>query len=172
MQRLRYLLILVLLVSCPALANPSPFGLTIGATTVKDAAEQYAMQSAGDSAYSSGPMYQISADQVAFEGLQDLTLIFGADDVLLGVTATLHKDRFDTVLSGLKERYALVSSEVPFVGNKSARLQEADTVILLEARHLSFQMSLSYIDRQFLRRVQSQSNEAQQRRHQQEMDQL
>lgn len=58
---------------------------------------------------------------------------------------TLPKDSFPKTLSALSGKYKLVDKQVPFVGNASAKLQQGDSLIEMNAPHLSFEMSVSYM---------------------------
>jgi PKD repeat protein len=58
---------------------------------------------------------------------------------------SLPKESFKPTLKALSAKYALVSSEVPFVGNASAKLKQGDSVIELNAPHLSFTMEVLYL---------------------------
>ena len=50
----------------------------------------------------------------------------------------------------LRKKYTLVSKQIPFVGDSSARFSQGASVILLDAPHLSFEMTLSYLSETLL----------------------
>lgn len=172
MKLMRWLALLAILVSSPLLANPSPFGMAIGELSVEEAVSRFSLEPSGINEYSRGRMFNAPAGQFSFEGLQEMTLIFSQDDRLVGVVATLNKSRFDALFNVLAERYQLLTSERPFVGNKMANFAAGDTEIHLDAPHMSFQMTLSYLEKDFLNDFRRKTSEAEQRQQQHEMNQL
>jgi hypothetical protein len=77
--------------------------------------------------------------------LSEITFIFDQSEKLAAVLMTMPKDSFQPTLNALTKKYKLVAKEVPFVGNASAKLQQGDSVIELNAPHLSFEMSVQYL---------------------------
>lgn len=55
------------------------------------------------------------------------------------------KDSFAKTLSALSGKYKLLEKQVPFVGNASAKLQQGESVIEMNAPHMSFAMSVHYL---------------------------
>lgn len=133
---------------------------------------RYSLEPAGINEYSEGKMFTAPVAQFSFEGLQQLTLIFDRDESLVAVVATLNKQRFDALYNGLSEHYRLLSSQRPFVGNQMANFESGDTEIQLDAPHLSFQMTLSYLEKGFLRSFREQVSAAENLQQQHEMNQL
>jgi hypothetical protein len=141
------LLSALLLSSATAWADPAPFGLEIGKTTIKEMKEKYKTTSAGQNKYSGGDMYSIDPSQIDFEGLQEVTTIFSKEGQLLAVLTQLPKDKFEYLYESMGKKYKLVSKEIPFVGNKSAKFINGNTEITLDAPHLSFEMKMNYISK-------------------------
>lgn len=173
MKKLRCLLLLLMAFCLPVFAAPpSPFGMPLGELTLNDATSRFSLQSSGVSPYSGGSIMTAPVAQFDFEGLVTMQLIFDQDERLVAVIATLDKQRFDTLFTGLDERYRSLSSQRPFVGNKSATFESGDTEIHLEAPHMSFQMTMSYLQKSFLQAYREQTAEAERRQQQHEMNQL
>lgn len=128
-----------------AIADPAPFGLELGKTTVAEAKAKFDLNGKGTNRYSDGPMFDVPVSEVNFEGLQDLTLIFDTRDTLVGVLATLPKHQFGTMHGMLSDKYRVVSSNIPFVGDSSAKYVDGGTEITLDAPHMSFDMSMNYL---------------------------
>lgn len=128
-----------------AAADPAPFGLELGQSTLDEAKAKYRLQHVGTSRYTDGPIFELDPGQVDFQGLQQVKLIYWPDGKLGGVILTLGKYRFDEVVGMLTEKYRLVSRERPFVGDASAELRDGKTRILVEAPHLSFEMTVLYV---------------------------
>lgn len=90
-------------------------------------------------------MLKGDGEGLGIEGLSEVTFIFDKSDKLAGVLMTLPKDSFRQTLKALSGKYKLEQKEVPFVGNASARLRQGDSIIELDAPHLSFAMSVVYL---------------------------
>lgn len=165
-------IVIAALLSMPmvAIADPSPFGLEIGKATIKDAKAKYSAQKTGINKYSGGEMYDLSG--IDFDGLQKATVIFSTDGKLLAVLTTLPKSKFDSLLSGLSSKYQLVSKNIPFVGNKSAKLVDGNTEITLDAPHMSFQMEMNYSNKDLWKSYMAQSNKEQEQKKKSEHSQL
>ena len=99
----------------------------------------------GVNKYSGGKMLQGNGDGLGIEGLSEITFIFDASDKLAAVLMTLPKDSFQKTLSALLGKYKLIDKQVPFVGNASAKLQQGESVIELNAPHMSFEMTVTYM---------------------------
>lgn len=136
---------ILLSASSVAIADPSPFGLELGKTTVSEAKGKYRITEAGTNKYSNGPMFNVPTGQIEFEGLKGLTLIFDEGGTLVGVLATLPKAKFNSIHQTLSGKYRVISQNIPFVGDSSARYVDGATQITLDAPHMSFEMSMNYI---------------------------
>ncbi len=132
-------------------ADPTVFGLTLGKTTSSELTALHSAELVGINAYSDGPAYEVSTNTIDFDGLQELTVIFNRDGILEAVLAKLPKDRFKDLNAMLGKKYKRVSQNVPFVGNASARFRDGKTDIVLDAPHLSFTLSLSYLRDSFMK---------------------
>jgi hypothetical protein len=105
--------------------------------------------------------------------LQSCRLIFDKDGKLMAVLMTFSKSgsgqhipEFNYYYKLLREKYKLVGSRIPFVGDTWAKFVDGNTEIILEAPHLSFTMTLLYAHKNFLKKAkeQSQQEEEQERR--------
>lgn len=140
----------ILLLPFTSFADPTVFGMTLGKTTEKETADLYSgYSSLGENRYSHGNMYNIPVKDISFDGLQEVTAIFDSNGILVAVLAKLPKEKFDYINSSLKKKYKLISQQIPFVGNKFTKYSNGNTQILLDAPHLSFEMTLSYLQTNF-----------------------
>lgn len=126
-------------------ADPAPFGLELGKATISDAKKLYSLDETGTNKFTGGAMFNVSTNQINFDGLQELTLIFDQQEKLSGVLTTLPKEKFDSLYSSLNKKYQLVKKERPFVGNQYAEYSNGGSKVFLDAPHLSFQMSMNYL---------------------------
>lgn len=148
-----------LLLTFPALAaNPTPLGLELGVATLAQAKQTLGgktrLGDAGINAYSDGKMLKGDGAGLDVEGLSEITLIFDKSDKLAAVLMTLpkqegmgdmHNSVFTKTLNTLSGKYKLVEKRVPFVGNSYAKFRQGDSIVELDAPHLSFNMSLRYL---------------------------
>lgn len=168
----RVVLAVLLALPMVASADPAPFGLEIGKATIKDVKAKYGAQKTGMNKYSNGEMYDLDVSGIDFDGLQKATVVFGQDGKLLAVLTTLPKSKFDYLLSGLSNKYKLISKQIPFVGNKLARLVDGNTEITLDAPHLSFEMEMNYINKDLWKSYKDQSNQERQQKQKGEQSKL
>ncbi|MEZ9144849.1 hypothetical protein AB4138_10485 [Vibrio sp. 10N.286.52.C3] len=166
-------LIFTLLFVCQSVfANPTVFGLTIGETTVEQLKSKYNVSHQGINKYSQGDMYQIPRNQIQFEGINDVTVIFSRSNKLIAVLTELPKNKFDYLNGTLGKKYQLVNQKIPFVGNKSATYKDGETEITLEAPHMNFQLSMNYIHSDLLKAFNVQSKQEEKKKQQQESSML
>lgn len=100
----------------------------------------------GSNQFSGGPMMKTDGAAFPVEGLTQVTFIFDPDRHLDGVVMKMDKSRFDVVLERLRAKYKVVSSDVPLVGNRLVKFHDGTTTIDLRAEHMSFEMTVGYID--------------------------
>lgn len=141
--------------SFSAWAGTTAFGLELRKSTLEEAQQRFGGQASGINKFSNGPMLEVSPAKVNFEGLSELTLIFGEDKKLVAILATMEKHRFDAVHNMLKGKYKVSQSKLPFVGNKSVTYGSGEDEVELNAPHMSFDMTLTYYTRQFLKSYRS-----------------
>lgn len=153
----RGLALAITLLSSSAFADPTIFGMELGAMTEKDLKDTYNVRHTGMNKYSRGNMYSIPVSSIDFQGLKEVTTIFSAEGKLVAVLTTLPKAKFDYLNQALSGKYKKVSQKIPFVGNKSATYREGDTEIILEAPHMSFDMSMNYVNDQLMKSYKQQS---------------
>lgn len=153
--RFRYLFLgITLLTTVPAVAQTatsgvSPLGFAIGKATLKEVKAGVPggarLSSEGTNRYSGGPMLKAQGRAFDIEGLQGVLFVFDERESLVGLQMTMAKNGFDRTYQNLAGKYRLVRKEVPFVGNKYVRFQQGDTVIELDAPHMSFEMTVNYM---------------------------
>lgn len=162
----------IALLSSSAFADPTIFGMELGAMTEKDLKAKYNVSHTGTNKYSSGNMYSIPVSSIDFQGLKEVTTIFSSDGKLVAVLTTLPKNKFDYLNQALSGKYKLVNQKVPFVGNKAATYRDGATEITLEAPHMSFDISMNYINDELMRAFKQQSEAEARQKQQNEASQL
>ncbi len=130
-------------------AEPAPFGLEINKSTYKEVKQKYSGVDTGINKYSMGKMYDINSNQLDIEGVKNATAIFDKEENLLALITTFNKSKYANLVSSLSQKYQLVSKQDAFVGNKFARFQTENTIIDIEAPHMSFDLTLSYMHKNF-----------------------
>ncbi|WP_347988505.1 hypothetical protein [Methylomonas sp. AM2-LC] len=149
------------LVLNPVYAGTAVLGFEIGVSTLEQVnsslSEKTTTQDGGINKYSNGPMLKTDGNSYEIDGLNEVLYIFDDQRKLMGVIMTMHKDRFDSIYSFIAKKYKVFSQERPFVGDKSAQFKAADSIIEINAPHLSFQMKVSYIRNDLMQKFNNQS---------------
>lgn len=163
------------LITNVANADPKPLGLEIGKATISDFEQKFPQATYIDNnLYTSGRMYSLNSREVALEGLQkDVVFIFNRDESLAGVLMTFNKDKFNELNGQLKKKYKkVIKSVIPFVGNKLVKYKDGNSVVELNAPHLSFEMELSYLSDSFIKTINAQIQKNENAKKQQESELL
>jgi len=173
-MRIILALIIYLTVAAPSicLADPSPFGLQINKATSKDVLDKYSVNKKGTNKYTNGDMYELKTSDIEFDGLKEVTVIFDTKNILVAVLTTFYKNKFDDLNNSLKKKYKLVSQNIPFVGDKYAKYIDGNTEIEISAPHMSFDMNVNYIDKNFMSIYRAKEKEEQQSKKNKESSQL
>jgi hypothetical protein len=56
-----------------------------------------------------------------------------------------NNDYFDSVFKAVSAKYKVINQQLPYVGNHYAKFKSQDSIIELDAPHLSFEMKVRYI---------------------------
>lgn len=145
----KLIIALFLCLSFTANADPAPFGLEIGKATVNDVKKKYKSEYTGNNKYSHGDMYSLDINEIGIDGLQSATAIFDKRKKLVAILTKFPKLKFDYLFSTMNQKYKVSSKNIPFVGNKSANFKNGKTTIFLDAPHLSFEMTMNYVNNDF-----------------------
>ncbi|MDD2782342.1 hypothetical protein [Sulfuricurvum sp.] len=163
-MKLKTILAATLLTTTLIHADPSPFGLEIGKSTVSMMKEKYSSKFVGINNLSQGDVYDLDPSELGIEGMQSARVIYDKNGKLMGVFTTFPKGKFQYLFGQMKSKYKLVTSNIPYVGDTSAKLTNGNTEIQLNAPHMSFEMELNYVDKNLLKIAkQKSSNDAQQK---------
>ncbi|WP_425628634.1 hypothetical protein [Vibrio neptunius] len=138
------LAIALLMICSQAFAEPSIFGMEIGSMTESQLQSQYKVEPFGTNRYTQGNMYSVPVESIDFDGLKSLEVMFSKEGTLLAVLAKLPQTKFDYINGLLKKKYKLVQENIPYVGNKEVLYRESETLIFLDAPHLSSEMTMIY----------------------------
>lgn len=168
----KILTIAVLLFATFAFGNPAIFQMEIGKTTESEMRSLYKSKHTGVNKFTLGNMYSISPEQIEFDGLKDITVIFDNEEILVGVLTIFGKHKFDYLYKILNSKYKLTYEDIPFVGSKVAEFKENDTQIFLEAPHLNFDMSMNYLHNDLMIKYEQQSKAEKQTKEKNEALQL
>lgn len=165
-MKVKLIISTLILLAITAYADPAPFGLEIGKASVENVKEKYTTKYTGINKFSNGEMYEMDVSELSFDGLESVVLIFGDNKKLRAVLCKLQKEKFNYLFTTMRSKYKLVSSNIPFVGDTSAKFVNGNTEVILNAPHMSFQMEMNYIDTFLMKKFKQQSsNEVQQKKH-------
>lgn len=168
----KIILTICLLLPINAMAAPSPFGLEMGKATIDDAKKRYQLESHGKNPVSQGENFEIVTKDIDFDGLQSLNITFNKDRKLVSLSANLGKYRFDALMKSMQAKYTLVNQDIPFVGDKYAQFRDGNIEIMLDAPHLGFDMTLMYIQSDYLQALQKSIRDDKKKKQQREDSQL
>jgi hypothetical protein len=154
--------------------NAAPLGLEIGHANLVGAKAKLgdALQNAGTNEYTHGPMFRTGGAVTGIKDLQSVLLIFDPNDRLQGLIMTFPKDP-KTMFKLLSGKYSVVSNKVNnFMNNGSARFEEGESWVDLDAPHLGFEMKVSYVSKALQQQFEKQTAEQEQRERAHKVDQL
>ena len=138
------------ILSSVAIADATVLGLKMGEASVTDVKNKYSGSETGVNSWSNGIMYQIDTSNIPLEGLKEALAIFNPDGKLVCINMVLNKSRFDEMHKQLRKKYKVVKTQIPFVGYSYAHYKDGKTLIIeLDAPHLSFDMTLTYMQKSF-----------------------
>ena len=124
-------------------AATSPLGFTLGQTTLAEVERLLPR----DKIKQRVGRASLEVDPAAFEfdGLEQVTLIFDADQHLAMVQLTIDKRRFRDVVDDLHAKYSVHRESIDkFMQYGEALFSSGDNLIYLDAPHLSFSIDLIY----------------------------
>lgn len=142
--------------------NAMPLGLEVGVATLSQVQKQIGPQTrlkpTGTNKYSGGKMFEADGGGLNVDGVKNVTFIFDPSDVLVGVLVTMPKDP-KSLVATFSGKYKLVSNRVDsFMNNGTAQFTKGDTVIDIDAPHLSFDMEVRYLSKRLREAFMQQSD--------------
>lgn len=144
-----------------AQAGTQTLGFEIGTTTVEQVRSSLPkpakVEDLGTSPYSGGPVLQTGGESYDIEALTKVLYVFDEQRKLAGVVMTMGKHRIDAVEQALNKKYKPSAQQRPFVGNQYIRYNTPDTVIEVDAPHMSFDMTVSYLRNDLMKRFKEMS---------------
>lgn len=169
----KILLLITLIFGSMLYANPAPFGLEINKTTLNEAKGKYTLIKNGINKYSDGPIYLIKKDELKLDGLKEVKLIFSKDGkLLIAVIATFNQFKFKSLHQNLSEKYNLINENIEFVGDQNATYDDDQTLIELRSSHMSFDLSLTYISKEFDKKIEEMRKQEKEQKNKEELDSL
>lgn len=154
---LKTILAAMLLTTTLIHADPSPFGLEIGKSTIDIMKEKYTSNYIGNYNLTQGEVYDLDPTELGIDGMQSARVIYDKNGKLMAVFTTFPKGKFQYLFGQMKSKYKLVSSNIPFVGDTSAKFTNGNTEIQLVAPHMSFEMEMNYVDKNLLKSAKQKS---------------
>lgn len=164
------------LVSRDPPSNAAPLGLELGYANIDGVKETIGstatLQDNGTNQFSGGPMLISDGAGLGVEGLSSVLLVFDKSDVLVGMVMTLPKAPAD-MLKKLSTKYSVVDNRIDsFMDKGYARLAKGDSLVEIDAPHLSFTMEVRYLTKQLMADFQMQRSEAEAAQAKQQTDKM
>lgn len=119
-----------------------------------------------DLCITSKTMNQILTAQKAFYSFSQ------NDEKLLAISTTFGKYKFKSLKENLSQKYQLVEKKLEFVGDQYVKYQNDETIIELKSPHMSFELNLLYIDKEFNEQVEQAVKQEKNQKKQKELDSL
>lgn len=94
------------------MAQTTAFGISLGQSTLQDLESQYTLEALGASNVTGGPIYKVSGDQINFDQLDYVEIVFDEESRAVGIMATFPPTKFDYLKALLSEQYEQLSDEV------------------------------------------------------------
>lgn len=160
--------LLVIATTVSGAGLPAPLGFELGTTTV-DALKTTVGRTAapverGLSAYSGGKIIEVPPGAFDVEGLKAATFIFDVKEHLAAVELRFGKGFGNANTTKLADtlglKYRQVERSIPRAGNASARYVGGDAVVVLDAPHLMFDCTVTYMTTAFEKAYQQAESKA------------
>lgn len=157
----------------PAL-NAAPLGVEIGYANLAGVKQKIGSMTnlidAGKSDHTGGVILDSNGQGLGVDGLSRFVVIFDKSGTLVAILMTMPKDVND-IYSKLSQKYTPVSKNIDeFMGNGSAKLQKGDSLVMIDAPHLSFQMTVAYVTKEFLATAERNTEAANGKKQQEQKD--
>lgn len=153
---------ITILCGTTANAGTQALGFEIGNSSYEQVKETLAKQTqvaeTGQNKYSAGPMLKTDGSSYEIESLSEVIYIFDDKNKLAAVLMRMSKDRFNPVYSALSAKYKVTSQQRPYVGDQFARFKTPDSVVVMDAPHLGFELAVRYIRNDLYQKFNSQSS--------------
>lgn len=125
-------------------ANSSPLGIELNKATLEDVKKSYRILNSVPNSMKGYYTHFLDIQNIQMDTLSEVLVISNDNKIIEGVMLMLDKNKFDEFNKVLSDKYKVLSSNIPFVGDKNVRLQDGDCYILLDAPHMSFTMDMIY----------------------------
>ena len=134
--------------------NAAPLGLEIGYANIGGVKAKIGKSTdlvdKGINAYTYGPMLSSNGAGLDIDGLSEITFIFNKDGVLEGVLMTMPKKAVE-MHGSLSKKYKVVTNNIDtFMGNGYAKYSKGDSIVELNAPHMSFKMNINYLSKKLM----------------------
>lgn len=157
---------ILIFVSFFSYSKVNVIGLTINQDTKKTVAEKYTIKN-----NKSQWRWDLLPMEVKIDYIKKADVSFDGD-ILKSVWLTLPKDNFNYFNEILKNKYALKEENIPFVGDKYAIFEKENVIIWIQAKHMSFDMNVVYMDKIFKEKLEKDINEIKQESRERLIEQL
>lgn len=146
-----WLLISLLVISHNGFTRPEPCGIKLQQDTLQDVKAKYKIIKSKQNINKGFSEHFIDISSINIETLSEVKVISNNNNKIIeGVTLFLSKNKFDDIYETLSNKYQPIYSENPILGDKYIKFEDDDCYIIINAPHLSFDMLVIYVSKNFV----------------------
>lgn len=117
-------------------------------------------------------MYTLKNSELPLDALKVMLMFSKDENILLYVSATFDKSKFDSLYKNLSKKYKLIAKKRPFVGYQYAKYTDDQNIIELSAPHMSFESRIEYIFKEFDKKAKEMMKKEKEKKNKNELDSL
>ena len=156
--------------------NAAPLGVEVGYANFEGVRTKFSpltkLEDGGINKFTGGPMLISNGEGVGLDGLSKLVFVFDKGNILSAVLMTMPKNPVD-VFEKLSGKYRVIENRIEkFMNYGGAKLEKGETTVVIEAAHLSFEMSVSYLTKKLAGEFARQSDDAAKQKRQEQTSKL
>jgi hypothetical protein len=144
-----------------AFAGTQVIGFEIGVSTLSQVKttlnQQTNIKNETTNKWTNGTQFKTDGNSYDIRGLKEVLYIFDEQKKLAAIIMTMEENRFDSVFKAVSPKYKLISKQIPYVGNKYVKLKSQDSIVEIDAPHLSFDIEVRYIRDDLMKKFNEQS---------------
>jgi len=127
----------------------SPLGIEIGKATLDEIKSKYSIIKKEKTIYANGISYYLSPKNLPLDNIKQSFVLIDSNNISQLLNFAVDKSAFESFYESLSQKYKLISKDTPFVGDKLARFQADNAIIILYAPHMSMDLQVTYVTKEY-----------------------